>query len=285
MNHLINSNYLLRQAQRSGYAVPAFNVHNLETVQVVLDIAREMDSPVILAGTPGTFSYAGIQEMIYLVEAAAAKREQQVVLHLDHHHDLDDIRDKVFAGIRSAMIDGSALPLEQNIALTRSAVTLCHYYGCSVEAEIGQLVGQEDDLVVENAVDPYTIPEDAARLVSATLIDSLAVAIGSAHGLYKSTPKLDFARLKKISLLVDIPLVLHGASGIPAADVKRCIGLGICKVNIATELKIAYATALKNYLAEYPQATDPRDYNKTAKNAMAEVVREKIDICGSAGRI
>lgn len=285
MNHIINSIYLLRQAQKSGYAIPAFNVHNLETVQVVLDVAKEMASPVILAGTPGTFSYAGIKEMIFLVEAAAAKREQQVVLHLDHHHDLEDIKYKVFAGIRSAMIDGSALPLEQNIALTHAAVTICHYYGCSVEAEIGQLVGKEDDLVVEDTVDPYTIPEDAARLVSATQIDSLAVAIGSAHGLYKSAPKLDFSRLQKIARLVDIPLVLHGASGIPGKDVKACIELGICKVNVATELKIAYSDALKRYFEACPQANDPREYNESAKKAMADVVRDKIIICGSGGRL
>ena len=285
MNHIINSHYLLQQAQQAHYAIPAFNVHNLETVQVVLDTAKEMASPVILAGTPGTFSYAGIKEMINLVDAAAAKREQQVVLHLDHHHDIEDIKFKVIAGVRSAMIDGSALPLEQNIALTRSVVNICHFYGCSVEAEIGQLVGKEDDLVVEDAIDPYTNPEDAARLVKATQIDSLAIAIGSAHGLYKITPKLDFARLRKIAQLIDIPLVLHGASGIPGKDVKACIELGICKVNIATELKMAYAAALKRYFTEFPQANDPREYNETAKRAMATVVREKIAICGSSGRV
>jgi len=285
MNHIINSNYLLRHAQKHGYAIPAFNVHNLETVQVVLDMAQEMASPVILAGTPGTFSYAGIEELVFLVEASAAKRKQQVVLHLDHHHDLEDIKNKVFAGVRSAMIDGSALPLAQNIALSSAAAKLCHYYGCSVEAELGQLIGQEDDLVVEHAIDPYTVPEDASILVRETNIDSLAVAIGTAHGLYQAEPKLDLARLHKISQLVDIPLVLHGASGLSAQVISRCIQLGICKVNIATELKIAYANALKKYFIENPTANDPRDYNKLAKKAMAKVVGEKITICGSADRI
>lgn len=285
MNHIINSNYLLRHAQKHGYAIPAFNVHNLETVQVVLDMAQEMASPVILAGTPGTFSYAGIDELVFLVEASAAKRKQQVVLHLDHHHDLEDIKNKVFAGVRSAMIDGSALPLAQNIALSSAAVKLCHYYGCSVEAELGQLIGQEDDLVVEHAIDPYTVPEDASILVRETNIDSLAVAIGTAHGLYQAEPKLDLARLHKISQLVDIPLVLHGASGLSAQVISRCIQLGICKVNIATELKISYANALKKYFIENPTANDPRDYNKLAKKAMAKVVGEKITICGSADRI
>ncbi|MGF1758169.1 tagatose-bisphosphate aldolase subunit GatY [Photobacterium sagamiensis] len=285
MNNLINSNYLLLDAQKKGYAIPAFNVHNLETVHVVLDTARELESPVILAGTPGTYSYAGIQEMIQLVNAAAKERHQQVVLHLDHHHDLKDIQYKVESGIRSAMIDGSALALDENIALTQKAVKLCHAYGCSVEAEIGQLIGQEDDLIIEEVNDPYTVPEDAKKLVEMTNVDSLAIAIGTAHGMYKETPKLDFARLEKIASLIDIPLVLHGASGVPHDDVKRCISMGICKVNVATELKIAYADALKSLFATNPSVNDPREYNVAAKAAMAEVIKQKITVCNSQGRL
>lgn len=285
MNNLINSNYLLKDAQKNGYAIPAFNVHNLETVHVVLDTAKRLQSPVIVAGTPGTYSYGGIQEMISIVDTAARQRDMQVVLHLDHHHDLKDMEYKVRSGIRSAMIDGSALSLEQNIALTRQAVTLCHKYGCSVEAEIGQLVGQEDDLIIEVANDPYTIPEDALRLVQETNIDSLAVAIGTAHGLYKEKPKLDFERLAKIRNLIDIPLVLHGASGVPHEDVTRCIEMGICKVNVATELKIAYADTLKRVFSDNPKVNDPREYNVAAKSAMAEVIEQKILVCKSHGRI
>lgn len=285
MNNLINSNYLLKDAQKHGYAIPAFNVHNLETVHVVLDTAKRLESPVIVAGTPGTYSYGGVQEMISIVDTAARERDMQVVLHLDHHHDLDDIEYKVRAGIRSAMIDGSALALEQNIALTKKAVDLCHRFGCSVEAEIGQLVGQEDDLIIEVANDPYTVPEDALSLVKETNIDSLAIAIGTAHGLYKEKPKLDFSRLEKIRSLIDIPLVLHGASGVPNEDVSRCIDLGICKVNVATELKIAYADTLKQVFADQPSVNDPREYNVAAKAAMAEVIEQKILVCKSQGRI
>ncbi|MDG3085059.1 tagatose-bisphosphate aldolase subunit GatY [Vibrio hannami] len=285
MNNLINSNYLLKDAQKNGYAIPAFNVHNLETVHVVLDTAKRLGSPVIVAGTPGTYKYGGIPEMISIVDTAARDRDMQVVLHLDHHHDLGDIEYKVRSGIRSAMIDGSGLPLEENIALTKQAVELCHRFGCSVEAEIGQLVGQEDDLIVEVANDPYTVPEDALKLVQDTNIDSLAIAIGTAHGMYKETPKLDFERLKKIRDLIDIPLVLHGASGVPHEDVSRCIDMGICKVNVATELKIAYADTLKQVFSDNPKVNDPREYNVAAKAAMAEVIEQKILVCKSQGRI
>lgn len=284
MNNIINSNYWLQRAQKEGFAVPAFNFHNLETVQVILDTAKRMESPVILAGTPGTYGYGGASELLNLVDAAARVRNMQVVVHLDHHHDLEDIHNKVKLGIRSAMVDGSALPIEENIALTRNAVEICHKYGCSVEAEIGQLVGQEDDLVVESVIDPYTNPDEAVRLVTETGIDSLAIAIGTAHGLYKEEPKLDFARLEKIASMVSIPLVLHGASGVSVKDVQRCISLGITKVNVATELKIAFADALKEVLAQNPKANDPRVYNELPMKAMAEIVEQKINMCKSAGK-
>lgn len=284
MNNIINSNYWLQRAQKEGFAVPAFNFHNLETVQVILDTAKRMESPVILAGTPGTYGYGGASELLNLVDAAARVRNMQVVVHLDHHHDLEDIHNKVKLGIRSAMVDGSALPIEENIALTRNAVEICHKYGCSVEAEIGQLVGQEDDLVVESVIDPYTNPDEAVRLVTETGIDSLAIAIGTAHGLYKEEPKLDFARLEKIASMVSIPLVLHGASGVSVKDVQRCISLGITKVNVATELKIAFADALKEVLVQNPKANDPRVYNELPMKAMAEIVEQKINMCKSAGK-
>lgn len=285
MNNIINSNYWLNQARKDGYAVPAFNFHNLETVQVILDTAKSLESPVILAGTPGTYDYGGAKELLHMVNAAAYERNMQVVVHLDHHHDLNDIHRKVKLGIRSAMIDGSALPLAENIALTREAVKLCHTYGCGVEAEIGQLVEQEDDLIVEGVADPYTNPEDARTLVEQTGIDSFAVAIGTAHGLYKEEPKLDFERLRKIADLVEIPLVLHGASGVSIRDVQHCIDLGIAKVNVATELKIAYANALKQVLKDQPEVNDPRVYNVSPKQAMAQVIEDKILMCRSQGRL
>jgi tagatose 1,6-diphosphate aldolase GatY/KbaY len=220
-----------------------------------------------------------------ICRSAAQRHDLPLALHLDHHEELEDIATKVRAGIRSVMIDGSHLPFEQNIALVAQAVALCHRYGASVEAELGRLGGQEDDLIVDAADGFYTDPKAAREFVAATGIDSLAVAIGSAHGLYHGEPKLDFDRLALIREQLEIPLVLHGASGIPEAMVKRAISLGVCKVNVATELKIAFADAVKSYFSQHPEANDPRKYIVPGKLAMKEVVAEKIRICGSAGML
>lgn len=283
--YLISNREMLLAAQRDGYAVPAFNVHNLETVQVVAETAAAMSSPVILAGTPGTFSYAGTDYLISICHEAARRYRIPLALHLDHHEDQGDIETKVRAGIRSVMIDASHFPLADNIKQVSETVRLCHGFDASVEAELGRLGGQEDDLVVEEGDSYFTDPIVAKHFVEATRIDSLAVAIGSAHGLYQGEPKLDFTRLGQIRQQVDIPLVLHGASGIPEEMIYRAIGLGICKVNVATELKIAFADAVKAYFAEHPDANDPRKYIVPGKLAMQKVVEEKIRICGSAWRL
>ncbi|HDY8203452.1 TPA: tagatose bisphosphate family class II aldolase [Vibrio vulnificus] len=283
--YLISSREMLKRAQLGGYAVPAFNIHNLETVQVVVETASEMGSPVILAGTPGTYDYAGTDYLISICKEAAHKHSIPLVLHLDHHEDLQDIRNKVEHGIRSVMIDGSHHAFDQNIDIVRSVVQYCNRFDASVEAELGRLGGQEDDLIVDSADALMTDPASAAEFVRRTGIDSLAVAIGTAHGLYKAEPKLDFARLEKIRSVVDIPLVLHGASGVPDEMVRRCIELGVCKVNVATELKIAFADAVKGHFAEHPYANDPRKYITPGKAAMKRVVMDKIRMCGSEGKL
>ncbi|EPT8340081.1 tagatose bisphosphate family class II aldolase [Vibrio vulnificus] len=283
--YLISSREMLKRAQLGGYAVPAFNIHNLETVQVVVETASEMGSPVILAGTPGTYDYAGTDYLISICKEAAHKHSIPLVLHLDHHEDLQDIRNKVEHGIRSVMIDGSHHAFDQNIDIVRSVVQYCNRFDASVEAELGRLGGQEDDLIVDSADALMTDPASAAEFVRRTGIDSLAVAIGTAHGLYKAEPKLDFARLEKIRSVVDIPLVLHGASGVPDEMVRRCIELGVCKVNVATELKIAFADAVKGHFAEHPDANDPRKYITPGKAAMKRVVMDKICMCGSEGKL
>lgn len=283
--YLISSREMLKRAQFDGYAVPAFNIHNLETVQVVVETASEMSSPVILAGTPGTYDYAGTDYLISICKEAAHKHSIPLVLHLDHHEDLQDIRNKVEHGIRSVMIDGSHHAFEKNIEIVRSVVQHCNRFDASVEAELGRLGGQEDDLIVDSADALMTDPASAVEFVRRTGIDSLAVAIGTAHGLYKAKPKLDFARLEKIRSVVDIPLVLHGASGVPDEMVRRCIELGVCKVNVATELKIAFADAVKEHFAQHPDANDPRKYITPGKAAMKRVVMDKIRLCGSEGKL
>ncbi|OCG00379.1 tagatose bisphosphate family class II aldolase [Gilliamella sp. wkB112] len=283
--YLISSQEMLKKAQRECYAVPAFNIHNLETIQVVVDTAKEMNSPVILAATPGTYSYAGTKYLINICKTAAETHHFPFALHLDHHENISDIKTKIEAGIRSIMIDSSHCPFEKNIAIVKEMVDFSHIYNVSVEAELGRLGGQEDDLIVDEKESAFTDPDAAKEYVERTRIDSLAVAIGSAHGLYKGEPKLDFIRLEKIRNKVDIPLVLHGASGIPESMVRKAISLGICKVNVATELKIAFSDALKQDFIEHPDANDPRHYMQPAKLAMKKIVEEKIRICGSAGKL
>ncbi|POP45508.1 tagatose bisphosphate family class II aldolase [Superficieibacter electus] len=282
---IISSKNMLKKAQCEAYAVPAFNIHNLETLQVIVETAAQYRSPVILAGTPGTYRNGGVGNLISLVKALSREYQLPLALHLDHHEECEDIFNKVRAGIRSVMIDGSHLPFEENIARVKEVTTFCHTYDVSVEAELGRLGGQEDDLVVDAKDSAYTSPEAAAEFVQRTRIDSLAVAIGTAHGLYTQEPRLDFSRLEQIRQHVDIPLVLHGASGLTEHDVQKCIQRGICKVNVATELKIAFADALKVYFHNNPDANDPRHYMQPAKAAMKEVVARIIGVCGSAGKI
>lgn len=283
--HIISTQNMLRKAQREGFAIPAFNIHNLETLQVVVETAAELHTPVILAGTPGTFSYAGTTNIVAIARQLAREHKIPLAIHLDHHETLADVEYKVSQGVRSAMIDGSHLPFEQNVSLVQSVVEYCHRNDVSVEAELGRLGGVEDDLVVDERDSLYTSPAQAAEFVARTRIDSLAVAIGTAHGLYTAEPKLDFERLANIRQVVDIPLVLHGASGLSEADIQHAIRLGICKVNVATELKIAFSDALKTYFTQQPKANDPRHYMQPAKEAMREVVRKVIHVCGCEGTL
>ncbi|BBE75575.1 MULTISPECIES: tagatose bisphosphate family class II aldolase [Phytobacter] len=283
--YIISTKAMLNKAQQEGYAVPAFNIHNLETLQVVVETAAELRSPLIVAGTPGTFSYAGTGNIVAIAGDLAKTFNQPLAIHLDHHEQLADIESKVLSGVRSVMIDGSHHPFATNIELVKKVTDYCHRYDVSVEAELGRLGGQEDDLVVEGKDALYTNPEQAFEFVRQTGIDSLAVAIGTAHGLYAAEPKLDFDRLEEICQRVNIPLVLHGASGLSADDIRRAISLGICKVNVATELKIAFSGALKSYLASHPDASDPRHYMVPAKVAMKEVVRKVIADCGCEGKL
>lgn len=284
MKNILSTKGMLMKAQRGRYAVPAFNIHNLETIQVVIETAAELKSPVILAGTPSTVSYAGGEYLVAIVKEAAQMYNIPIALHLDHFEDLDDIKHYIDIGFTSAMIDASKYDFEENIEKVREIVDYAHLNGVTVEAELGMLGGQEDDLIV-NAKDAlYTNPEAAKEFVERTGIDSLAVAIGTAHGLYKGDPLLDFERLAEIRERVDVPLVLHGASDVPGDKVIKTIELGICKVNIATDLKIPFSDAVKKYFIENPEANDPRKYMTPGKKAMKEIVIEKIKMCGSENK-
>ncbi|MGN9166138.1 tagatose-bisphosphate aldolase subunit GatY [Tissierellaceae bacterium HCP3S3_D8] len=284
MSHIQNTREMLIKARREGYAVPAFNIHNLETAQVVVETAAKMKSPVILAATPGTMNYAGRAYIQAIAEIAARENDIPIALHLDHHETVESIEESLRLGTKSVMIDGSYLTFEENIALTKKIVDKANVYDATVEAELGRLVGQEDDMIVESEDAVYTDPDAAREFVERTGVDSLAVAIGTGHGVYETKPNIDFKRLEKIASLVDIPIVLHGASGVSEEDIQKCIALGCAKINIATELKIPFSKALRNYMIEYPDETDPRKYFKPAKKAMEKVVIEKILICKSDGK-
>lgn len=282
---ILSTREMLLKAQREGYAVPAFNIHNMETLQVVAETAMEMKSPVIIAGTPSTIEdYAGPDYIKAMAEVAANKYDVPIAIHLDHFEDVDAIKRDIDIGFKSCMIDASKKPFEENIAIVKDVVEYAHRYDAVVEAELGKLGGREDDLVVDEKDTRYTNPDDAAEFVNKTNVDSLAIAIGTAHGLYKGEPKLDFERLKEIRSKVSIPLVLHGASDVPDELVKEAISLGICKVNVATDLKIPFADAVKKFFNENSKENDPRKYMTPGKEAMKEIVKHKIEVCGSANR-
>ncbi|MEC5423432.1 tagatose-bisphosphate aldolase subunit GatY [Virgibacillus sp. C22-A2] len=284
MGYVHNTKEMLIKARKEGYAVPAFNIHNLETIQTVVDAAVEMRSPLILAATPGTMNYAGRAYIQAIAEVAAKENDIPIALHLDHHETVESIEESLELGTKSVMIDGSHGTFEDNIALSKQVADLAHAKGATIEAELGKLVGQEDDLIVEAKDAAYTDPDTVVEFVERTGIDSLAVAIGTGHGLYETKPDLDFDRLETIKNLVDIPIVLHGASGISKEDVQKCISLGCAKVNISTELKIPFSTALRDHLFANPDETDPRKYMNPAKASMKEAAIEKIKICMSDGK-
>ncbi len=281
---MINTKYMLLHAQQNGYAVPAFNIHNLETLDTVVRTAAALRSPVILAATPGTVKYAGAKNLAVLARAAAETYDIPISLHMDHHEDFDAIREGIESGFPSVMMDGSMLAYDMNVAAVEKVVALAHRHGVTVEAELGRLAGNEEHLTVSEKDQIYTNPAQAQAFARETGIDSLAVAVGTAHGLYKSTPKIDFERLSEIRALVTIPLVLHGASNLPGEMVREAVSRGVCKVNVATDLKIAFSGGLKQYLDEHPKASDPREYMAVAKERMQRVAEEKIRLCGSMDR-
>lgn len=285
MRKILSTREMLKQAQKNRYAVPAFNIHNLETLQVVVEVAGELKSPVIIAGTPSTIcDYAGADYIVAMTEVAAEKYDIPIAIHLDHFEDVNVIKNYIDIGFKSCMIDASKKSFEENIRIVKDVVQYAHKYDAVVEAELGKLIGKEDDLIVDEKDSVYTNPDDALEFVNRTEVDSLAVAIGTAHGLYKGEPKLDFDRLIEIRNKVSVPLVLHGASDVPDELVKKAISLGICKVNVATDLKIPFSNAVKKYFNEHPDANDPRKYMTPGKEAMKEIVKHKIIVCGSDGQ-
>lgn len=278
----VTTKEMLAAADKGAYAVGAFNVENMEMVMAVIKAAEEMRAPAILQTTPSTIKYAGLSLYYANVKAAAKRASVPIALHLDHGSSFALAMQALRTGYTSIMIDGSHESFEDNIALTRSVVNACAASDIPVEAELGKVGGKEDDLECD---DPgYTDPEDAVKFVEETGVSSLAVAIGTAHGIYKGEPKLDVERLSEIRKRVAVPLVLHGASGVPEETVKECIRRGISKVNFATELRIAYSDGVKKFLKENPEAFDPKKYGAVGMEYVTQAVKDKIRMCGSENR-
>lgn len=280
---LVTTKKLLLDAQKEGYAVGAFNVENMEMVQAVVAAAEELQAPVIMQTTPSTVKYADLAYFYANAKVAAEKASVPVAMHLDHGNSFELAMQALRTGYTSIMIDGSHGTFEENIAVSKAVADACHPSGVPVEAELGKVGGKEDDLEGGEG-NPYTDPQEAKQFVEATGVDSLAVAIGTAHGVYKGTPKLDVERLSEIRKVVSIPLVLHGTSGVPDDAVKECIRRGICKVNYATDLRIAFSKGVKEYLMENPDAFDPKKYNACGREEVKQYVMSKILVCGSNGK-
>jgi fructose-bisphosphate aldolase class II len=303
---LVTNKELLRKAQKEAYAVGAFNIQNLESLLAVVEAAVDEKSPVIVAVTPSAIKYGGLNYLAGLVKTAAETLPIPTSLHLDHGEDVETVKKCLEVGFTSVMIDGSHLPFEENIALTKCVVDLAHKKGVSVEGELGRLTGVEEKTVEERKA-VLTDPREAEEFVKQTGVDALAVSIGTSHGAYKfkGEPQLDFERLKQIRERVDVPLVLHGASsvpqwiiekairygaelagakGIPEDHIKKAIALGITKINIDTDLRLAFTATVREVLATSPKEFDPRKILGPAKEAMKEVIKAKMRLFGSSGK-
>jgi fructose-bisphosphate aldolase class II len=281
---LVTSKELLLDAQRGGYAVGAFNTNDLEITHAIVRAAEARRAPVLIQISAGAIQYAGIDFLPLIVQTHAHRASVPIAIHLDHGPDFDTVMLALRHGFTSVMRDASKLPFEENVAEIRSVVQAAHAVGVPVEAELGRIAGAEEHVVVSEREKTMTDPDQAAEFVAASGCDFLAVSIGNAHGFYQGEPRLDFERLRAIRQRVEVPLVLHGASGIPDASIRTAIDLGICKINIDTEIRDAFARSVRQTLTHRPEEIDPRKILAPAIDAMQAVVERKIELFGSQGK-
>lgn len=306
---LVTSKEMFKKAYKGGYAIGAFNVNNMEIIQGIVEAGKEENAPLILQVSAGARKYAQPVYLKKLVEAAVEYSGLPIVLHLDHGDSFEICKACVDDGFTSVMIDGSKYPFEENIAFTKKVVDYAHSKGVVVEAELGRLSGIEDAVSVSERDAAFTDPDEAVEFVERTGVDSLAIAIGTSHGAYKfkGEPRLDFERLEKISsMLPNFPLVLHGASSVPQEFVEICnkyggqipgakgvpedmlrkaAEMGVCKINIDTDLRLAMTASIRKYLAENPSHFDPRQYLGPGREAIKQMVIHKMrDVLGCSGK-
>ena len=297
---LVNSREMFKKAYEGGYAIGAFNVNNMEIIQGIVEGAQEEKAPLILQVSAGARKYAKHEYLMKLIEAAVDTSGLPIVVHLDHGPDFETCKSCIDGGFTSVMIDGSHLPFEENIKLTRQVVEYAHDRGVTVEGELGRLAGVEDDIKVSQEDSSYTRPEEVEEFVSRTGVDSLAIAIGTSHGAFKfkGEPKLRFDILDEVARrLPGFPIVLHGASsvvpeyvdminkyggkldnarGVPEEMLRRAAAGAVCKINIDSDLRLAFTGKIREHFALHPEHFDPRQYLKEARSALAGMVRHKI---------
>ena len=308
---LVTTKKMFEDAYKGGYAVGAFNVNNMEIIQGIVEAGKKLNAPLILQVSKGARAYANHTYLVKLVEAAVEETGLPIALHLDHGPDFETCKACIDGGFTSVMIDGSSLPYEENVAVTKKVVEYAHAHGVVVEGELGTLAGVEDDVVVEAGNESYTKPEQVEDFVTRTGVDSLAIAIGTSHGAYKfkpgQKPQLRFDILEEVSKrLPGFPIVLHGASsvipefveeinkyggdmpdaiGIPEEMLRQAATMAVCKINIDSDLRLAMTAAIRKYLAENPSHFDPRQYLKPARTAIEGMVEHKINtVLGCAGK-
>ena len=306
---LVNTRDMFKRAYEGGYAIGAFNVNNMEIIQGIMEGATAEKAPVILQVSAGARKYANHTYLMKLIEAAVETSGLSIAVHLDHGPDFETCKSCIDGGFTSVMVDGSHLSFEENIALTRRVVEYAHDRNITVEAELGRLAGVEDDIKVSHEDSSYTRPEDVEEFVTKTGCDSLAIAIGTSHGAFKfkGEPKLRFDILEDVSRrLPGFPIVLHGASsvipeyveminryggkmdgaqGVPESMLRQAASMAVCKINIDSDLRLAFTGVIRKHLAEHPDHFDPRQYLSEARSALAGMVRHKIvNVLGSNGK-
>jgi len=308
---LVTSTEMLRKAYEGGYAIGAFNINNMEIIQGITEAAKEVNAPLILQVSAGARRYANHTYLMKLLEAAVEETQLPICLHLDHGDSFELCKSCIDGGFTSVMIDGSHLPFEENIALTKKVVDYAHAHGVVVEGELGRLEGIEDDVKVSAEDSSYTRPEEVEEFVNRTGVDSLAISIGTSHGAYKFKPGTDinlrFDILEEVGKrLPGFPIVLHGASsvpqehvatinqfggkltdalGVPEDQLRKAASMQVCKINIDSDIRLAVTAAVRQHLVEHPEHFDPREYLKPARENVKALVKHKlIDVLGCNGK-
>ncbi len=281
---LVTGNDIMQKAHEGGYAVGAFNTNNLEMTKAIIEAAEEEKAPVIIQTSQSAIAYAGIEELAMIVRQLGEKASVPVALHLDHGTDWKVIMQCLRYGWTSIMFDGSKYDFSKNMELTKKVIDIANPMGVSVEAELGKIGGVEDQVRVLSKDATMTDPDEAEEFVNKTGVDFLAIAIGTCHGVYQGEPDLDFERLDVIKKRLNMPLVLHGASGVPEEDIRKAVSLGINKVNIDTDLRQAFQRNMHKFVQEQPDVYDPRKMLAPTTNAIKEVVKTKIKMCGSSNK-